>query len=258
MDSVKSTQNKQIKYVKALQNKARLRRGERKLVLEGDRLISDALQRGGNVDLALYAPEHADYQLIAALQNNDCALIPVSDEIMRYVSDTQQAPGIVAVFHIPVPKLPKRSERIIILDSIREPGNMGTILRSAAAAGVELVILSPNCVDPYNSKVMRAGMGAHFRLPIVEAPWSEIRAFCTELPVYATDANSSTPYSSVDFSGTWALLIGNEARGISKQARSMAQTVVSIPMSHSTESLNAAAAAAVILFEAQRQRSNRN
>ena len=254
MTSISSTQNKRVKYVKALQTKARLRRGEKKLVLEGDRLIGDALQRGGTPDTALYSPEHADYELIAHFQNSDCTLLAVSPEVLRYVSDTQGAPGIVAIFHIPKPSLPRIVTRAVILDAIREPGNLGAILRSAAAAGVDIAILAPDCVDPYNSKAMRAGMGAHFRLPIVEAPWSEIRAFCTDLQLHATDADAECAYTDVDWNQPWALIIGNEAHGISSAARKMATRRIFIPMSHDTESLNAAAAAAVILFEAQRQR----
>ncbi len=254
MAIISSTQNKRVRIVKALQTKARLRRGEKKLVLEGDRLIGDALQSGGHPDLALYAPERADYTLIARLQNSDCQLLPVSHEVLRYASDTQGAPGIVAVFHIPKPPLPSPVKRAVILDAIREPGNLGAILRSAAAAGVEIAIVAPNCVDPYNSKVMRAGMGAHFRLPIVEATWAEIRAYCADLQICAAAADGECAYADVNWDQPWALIIGNEASGVSSQARMSSSFGVSIPMSRDTESLNAAAAAAVILFEAQRQR----
>ncbi len=254
MDIITSTQNKRVKYVKALQTKARLRRSEMRLILEGRRLIHDALMRGGKADLALYSPERADYDLIARLQNKKCTLMPVSDDILKYVSDTQQTSGILAVFYIPKPPLPRQARRALIMDSIREPGNMGTILRAAAAAGVDIAILSPGCVDPYNSKALRAGMGAHFRLPVVEAGWNEIRSFCGALTVYATRADADTAYTDVDWTEAWALIVSNEAHGMSRQARNMTQNSVSIPMSSATESLNAAAAAAVVLFEAQRQR----
>ena len=254
MALISSTQNKRVKHVKALQTKARLRRGEKKLVLEGSRLIGDALERGGHPDLALYTPERADYALIARLQEADCQLLPVSPEVLRYVSDTQGAPGIAAVFHIPKPPLPNPVTRAVILDAIREPGNLGAIIRSAAAAGADIAILAPGCVDPYNSKVMRAGMGAHFRLPIVEASWPEIRAYCADLQICAADAGGNRAYTDVDWMQPWALIIGNEARGISKAAGRVASFGIYIPMSHDTESLNAAAAAAVVLFEAQRQR----
>ena len=256
MDIITSTQNKRVKYVKSLQAKARLRRGDMRLILEGGRLIGDALMRGGRPDFVLYAPKAVDYDLLARLQAQKCALLPASEDILQYVSDTQQTPGILAVFYIPKPPLPRQARRALILDGIGEPGNMGTILRTAAAAGVDIAVLSPGCVDPYNSKALRAGMGAHFRLPVVEAAWNEIRGFCGALTVYACRADADTPYTDVDWSGDWALIVGSEAHGISQPAQHMTERSIAIPMSGAAESLNAAAAAAIVLFEARRQRSS--
>lgn len=254
MDVISSARNQRVRYLKSLQTKPRFRRGERKLILEGDRLIADALSSRGKPDIALYRPGRADYEVIAALQERDCALLPVSEAVLRHLSDTQQAPGIVAAFQIPRPHLPRQPARVIILDAIREPGNLGAILRTAEAAGVELAILAPECVDPYNSKALRAGMGAHFRLPIVESNWKEISAFCRDLKVYAAMADAKTPYSAANWRDRWALIIGGEARGIGAGALCLARERVSIPMQGGAESLNVAGAAAVILFEAQRQR----
>ena len=253
LDTISSTQNKRIRYVKALRSKARLRRGEGKLVLEGARLIADALQHGGAPDLALYVPEGADYHLIARLQNKRCTLLPVSRDVLLFASDTQQPPGILGVFHIPKPRIPQPTERVLILDGISEPGNLGTILRSAAAAGIELAILAPGCVDPYNAKALRAGMGAHFRLALVEASWKEIRGFCSDMAVYAATAEAEAQYNEVDWRGACCLIVGNEAHGIGRQARALARTLIAIPMAGAAESLNVASAAAVILFEARRQ-----
>ena len=254
MDPISSTQNKRVRHVKALATKARLRRSERKLILEGDRLIADALARGGAAELALYSPQRADYGVIAQLQRRDCTLLPVAEAILRHVSDTQQPPGILAVFHIPKPSISQPCQRVLVLDAISEPGNLGTILRSASAAGVELAILAPGCCDAYSGKTLRAGMGAHFRLPIVEASWREIVDFCREMQIYATRADVDFAYTSVDWTGDWALILGNEAHGLSKAARRLAACEIAIPMAQSSESLNVASAAAVILFEAQRQR----
>ena len=258
MDVIRSTQNKRVRYVKSLQAKARLRRSERKLVLEGDRLIADALSSGGSPALALYSLENADFRVIAQLQNTNCELLPVSHEVLAVASDTQQPPGILAVFAIPRPPIPQPVSRVLILDAVREPGNLGTILRTAAAAGVELAILAPDCVDPYNSKALRAGMGAHFRIPIVEAVWPEIATFCQDLRIYASSADSNIDYAAVDWRRDWALILGNEAHGVSRKALSVSREVISIPMSDAAESLNVASAAAVILFEARRQRRGAN
>lgn len=253
MDIISSKQNKRVRYIKSLQTKPRFRRSERKLVLEGDRLIADALSSRGKPELALYLPGRADYEIIAQLQERNCALQPVSEAVLQHVSDTQQAPGILAAFNMPRPPLPPGPERVLILDAVREPGNLGAILRTASAAGVDLAILAPNCVDPYNSKAVRAGMGAHFRLPIVESGWLEISAFCRDLSVYVAMPEASTRHTEVNWLESWALILGSEAQGISKTALDFARRQISIPMMGATESLNVASAAAVILFEAQRQ-----
>ena len=254
MKAISSTQNKRVRYVKSLQTKARLRRSERRLVLEGKRLIADALRRGALPELLLYAPDSADYEIIARLQNSACAIVPVSPDVLRFVSDTQHSPGLLGVFRLPKPPIPQSAEPVLVLDGIGEPGNLGTILRTAAAAGVNLAIIAPGCADPYNPKALRAGMGAHFLLPLVEATWKEISGFCQGLRTFAATADGDSQYTDVDWRHAWALIVGNEARGLSPQAQRLAQVLVSIPMSAGVESLNVASASAVILFEARRQR----
>lgn len=253
-EKITSTSNTRVKYAHNLQNRPRLRRGDHKLVLEGARLIRDALQQGARFDFVLYDPEATDYELIALLQNRHVSLNACSSDVIKFISDTQQPQGMIAVSAIPVPSMPAQARRVLVLDAIREPGNMGTMLRTAGAAGIDLVILAPTCVDPYNPKAMRAGMGAHFRLPIVEASWSEIKGFIQPLHSYIAAGNSSTLYSDVDWTQPWALVIGNEAHGAGSATGSLDAELISIPMAMETESLNAAIAGSVILFEAQRQR----
>jgi len=253
-DILTSLQNERVKLVYSLQNRPRARRKEMKIVLEGTRLIADAVSRRLRLEFVMYTPDKTDFNLIAQLQNTPAKLITVSNEIMQYISDTQQPQGMVAVTTIPVPPLPKDPRSVLILDAIREPGNMGTILRSATASGVDVVMLSPDCVDPYNPKVLRSGMGAHFRVPIVEAQWFEIAQYTETMPVYIADGGGQTHYTDVDFSQSWALVIGNEAHGANNALRLGEVTPISIPMASDTESLNAAMATSVILFEAQRQR----
>jgi TrmH family RNA methyltransferase len=142
---------------------------------------------------------------------------------------------------------------VLILDALGDPGNLGTILRTAAAAGVEVVLLAPGCVDPYNDKALRAGMGAHFRVPVIPQSWDKIAATCDGLAVYLAAMDGDLAYDAADWSSAWALIVGSEAHGASEQAAELAHQRVYIPMAAETESLNAASAAAVILFEAARQ-----
>lgn len=253
---ITSLQNPRVKLAHQLQQKARTRRKERKIALEGTRLVLDALQRGHVPLFALYEASRVDYELLAALQTTKAPLLSVNSAVMQHVSDTQNPQGIVAVYSIPHVPLPERLERALVLDGIGEPGNMGTLLRTAGAAGVQVVLLASGCVDPYNPKVLRGGMGAHFRLPIVEGKWYEIQQYCEKLAFFIAAGDGEKRYSDVDWTQPWALVIGSEAHGASQPARALG-TLVRIPMASATESINAAVAAGVILFEAQRQQHAR-
>lgn len=253
VEAITSLQNQWVKLASQLQKKAGIRRAEGKIVLEGARLIGDALAQSFVPEYVLYESGKVDYDLLAKLQNTKAIIYEVSDGIIKHVSDTQNSQGIAGVFRLPKPRLPDNPKRVLILDAIREPGNMGTILRSAGAAGVGVVILAPGCVDPYNPKVLRGGMGAHFRVPVIEADWANIRGYCDDLNKYLATGNAELSYSDVDWTEDWALVIGNEAHGIGDNASDFTGQRVSIPMANA-ESLNAAVATGVLLFEAQRQR----
>jgi TrmH family RNA methyltransferase len=248
---ITSTQNNRVKRVAALQTQAKARRKEARIALEGLRLVRDAIESGQLPDFIFYTPDLSDLRFDAHIE-----FIPVSNEVMRHISDTQQPQGIIGVFPMPAPTLPEIPERILILDAIRDPGNLGTMLRAAAAAGVQAAILSPDCVDAYNPKVLRGGMGAHFRLPVIELSWERITAYCQPLQVYLADSRGDLAYDAADWSKPWAIIIGSEAHGVGVEAVNLAKARVYIPMAAETESINAAVAAGIILFEAARQRKS--
>lgn len=249
---ITSTQNERVKLAHALVTQAKTRRKEGKIALEGVRLIRDAMERGGfSPDFILYDPSHVN---ITALETLTDQLYEASGEVIRYIAATEQPQGIVAVFPMPVPKLPADPQRVLILDHLRDPGNVGTILRTAAAAGVDVVLLSPGSVDLYNDKVLRASMGAHFRVTVAERSWAEIDAYVTDLPVYLADMVGDAVYHTVDWTQPHALVVGSEADGASVDAVALTSQRVYIPMSADSESLNAAVAAGILLFEAARQR----
>jgi TrmH family RNA methyltransferase len=235
---ITSLSNERVKLARALQSQAKTRRKEQKIALEGVRLIRDAVERGGYIpEFILYDPDAVD-----------------TPEIIRHVTETEQPQGIIAVLPMPASKLPTSPQRVLILDAIRDPGNEGTILRTAAAAGVDAVLLSPGCVDMYNNKVLRGGMGAHFRLTIAARSWAEIDDYCRDLTIYLADMDGDRAYDAVDWTQPHALIIGGEAHGASADAESLAAERVFIPMAAEAESLNAAIAAGVLLFEAARQK----
>lgn len=257
---ITSFHNERVKLAHALQNQAKTRRKENLIALEGLRLLRDALSSGFSPLFILYDP---DQHSLAALSDElppDVAAavmlnaFPALPEIMRHLSDTETPQGVIGVFPTPAPSLPVPPDRLLILDAIRDPGNLGTMLRTAAAAGVGGVLLGPGCADAWNPKVLRAGMGAHFRLPTLEASWTRIAVLCEGLTVHLADMTGDSAYDAADWRSRWALIIGSEAHGASPEAEALARQIVYVPMAAGTESLNAAAAAAIILFEAARQR----
>lgn len=249
---ITSSDNVRVKQVRVLLTQAKQRRQAQRCVLEGVRLIEDALLAGVQPDFVLVRPD-ADLMNISRdiLERLHIPCLEVEPTLFNKLSDTQNPQGILAV--CPFPELAPRNllSLVLILDGIGDPGNLGSALRTAGAVGVDLVILSPDTVDPYNPKVLRGGMGAHFRLPIQQQTWDDIARL--GLPMVIADTDGEQHIFEVDWTTPVALVVGNEAHGPSQNARALASEVVRIPMV-SVESLNAAMAASVILYEIFRQR----
>src|SRR5690606_5185924 len=161
----------------------------------------------------------------------------------------QTPQGLLAVLHQVELPLPERPAFLFIPDGVRDPGNLGTMLRTAAAAGVEAVCLPPGAADHFAPKVLRAAMGANFRLPLRHRYWVQFTCLLTSagLSLYLADVARGTPYDRAGLTSPLALVIGGEAEGAGEQARSLGPELIHIPMPGGLESLNAAAAAAVLL-----------
>jgi TrmH family RNA methyltransferase len=166
---------------------------------------------------------------------------------------------LLAVFQVRDLNLPPELDFILAVDAIRDPGNLGTLLRSAAAAGVQAVLLGPGTVDVFSPKVLRAGMGAQFRLPIREMDWEQIRLMGKDpkkpLRIFLAETENGTPLWQANFRQPAVIIVGGEAEGAGESARRLADEWVAIPMPGKSESLNAAVAASILLFEVVRQRS---
>ena len=188
--------------------------------------------------------------LLARLRAATPEVFAVSDAVMKEIASTETPQGIVAVVPFVELPLPAQPQFVLILDAARNPGNVGTILRSARAAGVDVVFFAHGTADPYNDKVVRAAMGAHFAVPLRVASWQQIADALRGIPrVYLADAHGELVYTRADWTRPVALIIGGEAEGASDPARKVAKARVAIPMRGSAESLNAAMAATVLLFE---------
>jgi TrmH family RNA methyltransferase len=169
---------------------------------------------------------------------------------------TESPQGLVAVIPFPTIAVPAGLTLALVADGLADPGNLGTVLRTALAAGVEAVFLSSGTVDAYNPKVVRAAMGAHFRLPIVAAPAASLVARLSHLALWLAEPRAGLPYDRLDGSRPLALIVGGEAHGIAEVWRRASTGSLAIPTAGGVESLNAAVAAAVILFEIRRQRGS--
>ena len=259
-DPIRSAENLKVKELRSLHRRSR-RYDERLFLVEGVRLAEEALQAGLPLHLALYVPERlAGTPRAAALLARLAAhpqAFSTTPQILDTVADTVTPQGVVAA--VPWPELPPRAGGLIlILDQLRDPGNCGTILRTAEASGAGLVLCTAGTVDPFSPKVVRAGMGAHFRLPLRAAvPWDEVAAQVAGRQVLLAEARGGRPYDAVDWRFPTALIVGGEAEGPSPEARRLATATVSIPMAGGAESLNAAVAAGILLFEAARQTTAR-
>ncbi len=251
-DVIRAAGNPAISFVRSLQRRDR-RTTERAFVVEGRLAVTDALATGAVPRLVLIRDDTPE--AIAALPP-DVRYRRVAAQVFDRLSDVVTPQGVLAVFPFPdVPVPPVATPLFLILDRVRDPGNLGTLLRAAAGAGVDAVFLSAESVDPFNPKVVRAGMGAHFRVPIRpldEAARIEIIARCP-VRVVAT-AEAPTAYDMVDWRQPAALIIGSVAAGVGEAGRELATTSAAIPLAAGVESLNAGVAGAVILFEAARQR----
>lgn len=263
---ISSPNNPTIKRVRALALPAPgHRRQEHAFVVEGVRAVEEALDGGAAPILVLYEAAALERSARGAhLRTRVARLLgtrEVSPAALAAAAETMQPQGIVAVFPFLTwpPRPPAGSELYLVLDGLRDPGNLGTLLRGAEAAGVAACWLTPDCVDLYNPKVVRAGAGVQFRLPCyLDQEWSAIGAALGELGVSrvaALDARGDVPYYGIDWRPPTALIVGNEAHGLSPAALAAATVRVRIPMPGSAESLNVAMAAGIVLFEALRQRS---
>jgi TrmH family RNA methyltransferase len=255
---ISSSENPKVKELRSLYRRSKRYR-ERLFLIEGVRLVEEALGAGVPLHLALYAPERLQETprgaaLLARLSADEAAF-PTRPPILDGAAGTVTPQGVVAA--VPFPDLLPRSEGlVVVLDQLRDPGNCGTILRTAEAAGASLVYCAPKTVDPFSPKVVRAGMGVHFRLPLRVAGWGEIARALAGHQVWLAEARGGRPYDAVDWCGRTALIVGGEAEGAGEEARRLATGLVAIPMAGGAESLNAAVAAGILLFEALRQRGD--
>ena len=253
---ITSSQNPRIKLARALLGRAKERRQERAFVAEGIRLVEEAETQDWKFRFVLYdaSLNERGSSLIERLLSRDIDVEEVSEPLMKSLSDTETPQGILAVLELAQLPVSDSPGFVLIPDQIRDPGNLGTLLRTAAAAGVQAVFLPPETTDAFAPKVVRSGMGAHFRLPIQAMKWEKIRRETKDLQIYLADMDGK-PCWETDLRQPLALIVGNETEGASEEAQQLESQKISIPMAGNVESLNASVAGSVLMFEVVRQRT---
>lgn len=232
-------------------------RKEKAFVAEGVRLVEEGIKENYPSQFILYSDQLSErgMVLIRSLPSS-CETYQVDADLLNKLSGTETSQGILAVFDLKTIPLPPDPDFLVIADGIRDPGNLGTLLRTSEAAGVQGVLLSPGTTQAFAPKVLRAAMGAHFRLPIQACSWDEIANFCSGVTIFNADMQGEVPYWQADFKQPLAVLIGSEAEGSGEQALKLSTQSVNIPMPGRSESLNAGMAGAILIFEVVRQRNS--
>lgn len=278
MEIISSKDNKRIKYIRSLLEKGGIRKKNHSFVVEGIKLVDEALEYGNVLDIIV--SESLYHEIVSGdlarnglLSDNGkhiikqvkqgTSLTVVSDAVFKSVSETITPQGILAEVEMPKHRLLEENFleivyektgkiKLLILEDTADPGNMGTIMRTAEAAGVTGVIMGKGTVDIFNPKVVRSTMGSIFRLPFAYV--DDLKAVILGLKrdgisFYATHLKGKESYRDISYSDKAGILIGNEARGLSDEIANLADTYVIIPMQGKVESLNAAVAAALMMYE---------
>jgi RNA methyltransferase, TrmH family len=253
---ITSAANARYRALLKLGESAKERRRAGRTLLDGTHLVSAFGQACGPPELFVVSPDTRRAPEVAALLQDfpSVEVLELGTGLFGRLSSVESPTGILALIPLPAQReLPAAPGPCVVLEQVQDPGNLGSILRSTAAAGISEVYLSRGCADAWSPRVLRAGMGAHFLLKVFEAV--DLGAFAKQYPgrLVATHHRARHSLFATDLRGTTGLVFGNEGAGLTRELLDAASTVVAIPMPGQTESLNIAAAAAVCLFERVRQ-----
>jgi len=243
---ITSTENKIYKQTKKLLNRSE--RYKAKLFMaEGQRIVEDAVNAG-----------IAEYIFVSQNYNGveyDLPVYRVSDKMFSALSDTETTQGIIAVCRMINYNIEEIDcDTLLVCDGVSDPGNLGTLIRTAECSGVGGVILLKGSVDPYSPKVVRSTMGSIFRVPVYFTDADVLKKHLSDYSIVATVLDGSKDLYDIEFPEKTAVVVGNEAHGVSKEVADMAQIRTLIPMYGNSESLNASVAGSVVMYEIFRQK----
>ena len=250
MESISSTKNEKIKELVKLQT-AKGRKKAGMYLLEGEHLVEEAIKERAQIKLIVVTSNRLeDYQNLLA--QTDVQLLVVSQDVFYKLSMTETTQGILAVVEIVKQEMLPHKGRLIVLDAVQDPGNLGTIVRTADAAGFDAVVLGTGTVDLYNDKVLRSMQGSHFHIPVFQANLQEYLPILKEKGVQVAVTalhRDSKDYSVLQGATDVAIVVGNEGQGVSSDVIELADVLVAIPMFEKAESLNVAIASALLMYK---------
>ena len=253
---ITSSSNPKVKYAGSLLKKASKRLKENAYVVEGLRIVLDAPIEDIRCILVsdeLLASDKRAADFVDRCTNNGTDVICLSAKLMKSISDTVTPQGIMAIINRKRYDLNLEGNRFLLLEDVRDPGNMGTLFRTAEAAGIDEIILSRDCVDIYNPKTIRSTMGTIYRMPHILCDslndWKDIisKLKSSNVTLYGGALKDAIRYDKVDYSGKCGIVIGNEGDGISPDTLSKVEKIY-IPMEGQIESLNAAVAGSILMY----------
>lgn len=264
-EMITSSSNTIIKEIKSLHRK-KDRWAKNSFFVEGVRGVEDCIKSGIRVEYLVYSDmllsTNGGQQLLEEISYKDYKIYYISDKLFKEVSDTEKPQGILAVVKLHLKDIKEalleKNNFLVLLDRIQDPGNLGTIIRTADAFGANGVIVTEGCVDVFNPKTIRSTMGSIFHVPIIY--YGCIKEAIRDLKAYnikiITTSLAAKKYSyEIDFNTSFSLVIGNEASGVSEEVIEASDSLIKIPMTGQAESLNAAIASSVIMYEALRQKA---
>lgn len=254
MDIIQSLHNPLFKEVRKLSESRRERLKTGRALLDGPHLLASWLDAALPIERVLFTPSATKNPELASLVARVQAPHSVLDDrLFAELTELPSPSGILGLVSIPAPAMPRRDGFCLLLDGVQDPGNVGSILRTAVAAGVDQVLLSSGCADVWSPKTLRAGMGAQAVLDIVER--ADLAGFAKAFNgrIAVTMLDGATDLFQTDLTGNLALALGSEGGGVSPELASMALVRIKIPMMAGIESLNVSAAAAICLYEHMRQ-----
>lgn len=257
MEIISSEQNIRVKNVVKLQEKSRERKKQGLFIIDGLREIKEALNGGVTISEIFICPEIVGENFT---DFSDVKTSYVSLSVYKKISYKEKAAGVLAVAHPQTLELEtlkvKKNSLIVILEAVEKPGNLGAIVRSAYAAGVDVIIINDEQTDIYNPNVVRASEGLIFRLPVVVTSREDTIKFLqkNKIKVFAAALVGAKNYIEADYKKASAILLGTEAVGLSKEWLEVSDEIIKIPMKPGIDSLNVSVSAGILIFEAWKQR----